>query len=143
MLINNLIRIYYHVCHKYKEQICWQIQRFSNDNQYQESITDEERITIYLFCVAYEENKIKSVHRNIKNHWCSWFHKLLFYQAFNVRVNLGDAFAILITEFLSQPSICAGGLQVMPGDSFPVMWWQTPLPPTLYRQTIKPSLHKP
>ena len=123
MLINNLIKLYYHVCDKYREQIGWQVQRFSNNHQPREVITDEELITIYLFCVAYEEKyKIKSMHRHIKNHWCSWFPKLPSYQAFNARLTyLSDAFAILITGFLSQPSICSGGLQVMPGDSFPVV----------------------
>lgn len=55
MLIDNLIRIYFHVCDKYKEQLCWEVQRFSNNSQPSAKITDEELITIYLFCVAYEQ----------------------------------------------------------------------------------------
>lgn len=87
MLINNLIKRYCHVCRKYKEQIRWEIQRFSNNEEPRCSITDEELITIYLFCVAYKETyKIKSMHRYIKNHWHSWFPKLPCYQAFNAGI---------------------------------------------------------
>ncbi len=46
--INNLLKIYFHVCEKYKAQ------RHSNSRQQQGIITDEALITIYLFCVAYE-----------------------------------------------------------------------------------------
>ena len=72
MQTNNLIKLYFHVCDKYKEQICWEVQRFSNNNRQQGIITDEELITIYLFCVVYEgQFKIKSMYRYIKNHWHS------------------------------------------------------------------------
>jgi hypothetical protein len=52
MLINNLIRIYFHVCDKYKEQLRWEVQRFSNNSQPADMITGEELMTIYVFCVA-------------------------------------------------------------------------------------------
>lgn len=123
MLINNLIKLYFHVCHKYKEQICWEVQRFSNNQQPQNAITDEELITIYLFCVGWEEKyKIKSMHRHIKNHWLSWFPTLPSYQAFNARLNnLCDAFGELLIDFFNDASLSADGLKVLLGDSFPVM----------------------
>jgi len=33
MQTNNLIKLYFHVCDKYKEQIRWEVQRFSNNNK--------------------------------------------------------------------------------------------------------------
>jgi len=53
MLIDHLIRIYFHVFDKYKEQLCWEVQRFSNNSHPSDMITDEELITSYVFCVAY------------------------------------------------------------------------------------------
>lgn len=123
MLINNLIKLYYHVCHKYKEEICWEVQRFSNNSQPPGAITDEELITIYLFCVAYEEkSKLKAMHKHIKNHWLSWFPKLPSYQAFNARLNrLWEAFPVLLVDFFNGASLCSDSVKVLLGDSFPVV----------------------
>jgi hypothetical protein len=123
MLINDLIKLYFHVCHKYKEQICWEVQRFSNNGEPQDCITDEELITIYLFCVAWEEKyKIRSMHTHIKNHWHSWFPTLPSYQAFNARLNkLWEAFPVLLVDFLSSVSLSSDSLKVLLGDSFPVV----------------------
>lgn len=123
MLINNLISIYFHVCDKYKEQLCWEVQRFSNNNEPSDMITDEELITIYLFCVAYEEKyKLKSMYHHIKNHWHSWFPLLPSYQAFNRRLNrLCDAFGVLMMEFFNTLSVGSDKLKVLLGDSFPVI----------------------
>jgi hypothetical protein len=123
MLINHLIRIYFHVCDKYKEQLCWEVQRFSNNSHPADTITDEELMTIYLFCVAYEEKyKTKSMYHHIKNHWHSWFPLLPSYQAFNRRLNrLGDAFGALIMEFFNSLSMGEDRLKVLLGDSFPVI----------------------
>ncbi len=123
MLINNLIKIYFHVCGKYKEQLYWEVQRFSNNSQPAEMITDEELMTIYLFCVAYEEKyKIKSMYNHIKNHWHSWFPTLPSYQSFNARLNrLCDAFCVLMIEFFDSLPVCNDQLKVLLGDSFPVI----------------------
>lgn len=123
MLINHLIRIYFHVCDKYKVQLCWEVQRFSNNVQPANIITDEELITIYLFCVAYEEKyRIKSMYKHIKNHWHSWFPTLPSYQAFGARLNrLCDAFTVLMMGFFNSISIAEDKLKVLPGDSFPVI----------------------
>ena len=123
MLINNLIRIYFHVCDKYKEQLCWQVQRFSHNRQPSGIITDEELIAIYLFCVAYEEKyKIKSMYNHIKNYWHIWFPLLPFYKASIAMLNrLCDAFAVLMTDLFIEAPVCEDSLQVLLGDSFPVI----------------------
>jgi hypothetical protein len=122
-LTNNLIKVYFHVCDKYKEQICWDVQRFSNNRNPPEAITDEELITIYLFCVAYSEKyKIKSIYRYIQSHWHCWFPKLPSYQAFNARLNnLCEAFVVLIMNFINSIAVCSDKLKVLIGDSFPVI----------------------
>lgn len=82
-----LISIYYYVCERYNSTLRWDVQRFS-PNSNQGDITDEELITIYLFCAAHQEKyKIKSMHRYIKQHWQDWFPKLPTYQCFNDRLN--------------------------------------------------------
>jgi hypothetical protein len=123
MLLNELIRIYFHVCDKYKEQLCWEVQRFSNNRQPTESITDEELMTIYVFCVADEQQyKIKSRYTHIKNHWHRWFPTLPSYQAFNARLNrLCDAFAGLMMSFFNSLSVGSDKLKVLPGDCFPLI----------------------
>lgn len=123
MQINNLIKLYFHVCDKYKEQLYFEVQRHSNNHKQIGIITDEELITIYLFCVAYEEKyKIKSMYKYIKNHWHSWFPLLPSYQAFNARLNnLCDAFAVLLIDFMNQVSIHSNSLKILLGDSLPVI----------------------
>ena len=123
MQINNLIKLYFHVCDKYKEQLCWEVKRNSNNNKQEGIITDEELITIYLFCVAYEEKtKLKSMHKYIKNHLLSWFPLLPSYQAFNNRLNkLCDVFPLMIADFMSSVSISSDSLKIVLGDSFPII----------------------
>lgn len=123
MQINNLLKIYFHVCDKYKAQLYWEVQRHSNNHQQSGIITDEELITIYLFCVAYEEKyKIKSMYNYIKNHWLSWFPLLPSYQAFNARLNnLSDAFPILLIDFMSNATISSDSLKILLGDSLPII----------------------
>ena len=119
----NLIKIYLHVCNKYKEQLYWSVERHSNNKKQEGIITDEELITIYLFCVAYEEKyKIKSIYNCIKNHWHSWFPLLPSYQAFNARLNnLCDVFPLLLIDFMNTASISTDSLKILLGDSLPVI----------------------
>lgn len=123
MQTNNLIKLYCHVCDKYKEQICWEVQRFSNNHHPEAMITDEELITIYLFCTGYEEKyKIKSMYRHIKAYWSSWFPLLPSYQAFNARLNkLCDAFSLLLVDFFNMPPMAEHSMKILVGDSFPVV----------------------
>ena len=100
-----------------------EVQRFSNNSHPSGTITDEELITIYLFCVAYEQQyKIRAMYNHIRNHWYSWFPSLPSYQAFNARLNrLCDGFAVLMMEFFNSLSISEDKLKVLLGDSFPVV----------------------
>ena len=122
MQTKNLIKLYFHVCDKYNKEICWEVKRYSRNNEKGE-ITDEELITIYLFCVAHEEKyKIKSMYTHIKRYWHSWFPSLPSYQAFNDRLNrLCDGFAILMVDFFNTVNLPADRLKVIIGDSFPVI----------------------
>jgi len=122
MQINNLIKLYFHVCNKYTEQVCFEVQRHSNNHKQEGIITDEELITIYLFCVGYEEKyKIKSMYKYIKSHWYSWFPLLPSYQAFNARLNnLCDAFPVLLIDFMNNTSIDSNDFKIILGDSLPV-----------------------
>lgn len=82
-----LISVYYYVCERYNSTLCWEVQRFSPNGNCG-IITDEEIITIYLFCVAFQEkNKIKSMHKYILDHWLSWFPNLPSYETFVSRLN--------------------------------------------------------
>ena len=53
--INNLIKLYFHICDKYKAQLYWEVKRHCNNDKQEAIITDEKLITIYLFCVAYTD----------------------------------------------------------------------------------------
>jgi hypothetical protein len=117
-----LIQVYYHVCDKYNELLRWEVQRFSQNNLKGE-ITDEEIITIYLFCVAYEEKyKIKSMYNHIKKYWLTWFPQLPSYQTFTARLNrLSEAFHLLVEELMKSLTLPCDSLPIVLGDSMPVI----------------------
>lgn len=120
--IDNLIKLYLHVCDKYKKEIGFELQRFSN-NGLQGAISDEELITIYLFCVSYEQkHTTKSMYNHIKTYWHSWFPTLPSYQRFNDRLNrLCDCFIPLMTDFFNAVNLPADSLTIIMGDSFAVV----------------------
>lgn len=120
--IDNLIKLYLHVCDKYKKEIGFEVQRFSN-NGLQGAISDEELITIYLFCVSYEQkHTTKSMYNHIKTYWHSWFPTLPSYQTFNDRLNrLCDCFIPLMTDFFNAVNLPTDSLTIIMGDSFPVV----------------------
>ena len=123
MLDLQLISLYYRICHYYSTQLGWQVQRFS-PNSLEGSITDEEILTIYLFCVAYEEKaKVKSIHSCIRHHWLSYFPALPSYQTFVSRLNRLSACLPLLIECLL--SDLAGpeqqALEVHLLDSLPII----------------------
>ena len=123
MQVNNLIKLYFHVCDKYKEKLYFEVQRHSNNHQQTGIIKDEELITIFLFSVAYEEEyKIKSMYKYIKSHSHFWFPLLPSYRAFNSRLNnLCDAFPILLVDFMNQISFPTDSIKILLMDSLPVI----------------------
>lgn len=117
-----LISMYYHVCDKYKQVLCHHVQRFST-NQLQGQITDQEIITIYIFCTAYEQkHTVKSMYDHICNYWLSWFPNLPTYQAFNERINrISAAFPVLVEILCEELDLDIDTLPVLLGDSMPIV----------------------
>lgn len=119
---NKLIELYDHVCNKYNDLLRWDVQRFSRNSSTGE-ITDEEILTIYLFCMAFEEKyKIKSMHRHISKYWLSWFPKLPSYQTFSNRLNrISEAFPLLVSSLMEPFEAKSDCLPILIGDSLPVI----------------------
>ena len=93
-----LVKIYLTICQKYDNYLQYFCQRFSNNNE--PVFTDQEVITIYLFCTSVEHKyKIKEMYNFIKDYWLDWFPKILSYQAFNNRLNrLSEVFKHISIE---------------------------------------------
>ncbi len=98
-----LISIYYHVCDKYNKDLCQHVLRLGT-NRLEGRISDEEIITIYLFCTAYAQKyTVKAMYDHIDRYWRSWFPDLPSYQSFNARLNrISEAFPHLVS------SLCDG-----------------------------------
>lgn len=117
-----LIALYYYVCQCYNSNLGWQVQRFS-PNSMQGHITDEELITIYLFCVAFQEKqKLKSMHTYIHQHWLSYFPNLPAYQTFVNRLNrMADLFPVLVSQLLTDLGVEEGEQAWLLTDSMPII----------------------
>lgn len=117
-----LIAIYYYVCDKYTQNLRWHNQRFSS-NSFPSGITDQELITIYLFCMIYQQRyTIKSMHNYIYHHWRDWFPDLPSYQTFNDRlIRLHPCFEALCTELCGTLKLPADALPISVGDSMPII----------------------
>nr|WP_320119458.1 transposase [uncultured Marinifilum sp.] len=117
---DKLIRIYFLVCEKF-EELQFYCERFSNNSK--PEFTDQEIMTIYLYCMHYEEHiKVKQIHRFASDWLRSWFPKLVGYKAFNNRLNkLSGAFARLVEILLSdyQPEDCCLDQSLL--DSMPII----------------------
>jgi len=116
-----LVSLYSQVCEIYNQQLAPFVQRFSN-NANQGKITDQELITIYLFCII-EEQKVhqRKMYEYIKSYWFSWFPALPSYQAFNERLNrLIDVFPILINYMIENNHFDSDLLPILVGDSCPI-----------------------
>jgi hypothetical protein len=101
-----LISLYYYVWERYNSTLGWQVQRFSSNSD-EGNITDEEIITIYLFCVAFHEKyKVKSIHKYILQHWIDWFPNLPSYETFVNRLNrISVLFPLLVSELIKDLDI--------------------------------------
>ena len=93
-----LVKIYLTICQKYDNYLQYFCQRFSNNNE--PVFTDQEVITIHLFCTGVEHKyKIKEMYNFIKDYWLDWFPKIPSYQAFNNRLNrLSEVFKHIFIE---------------------------------------------
>jgi hypothetical protein len=119
-----LIQIYVWVCAMYDKHPELKYQRWSN-NATQPRLTDQEVVTIYLFCVLQGRLQQNDMHKYIRDHWATWFPHLPSYQAFNHRLNLlTEVWPILLGELMAQlgaPLLdqVSGLDQVL--DSLPIM----------------------
>ena len=98
---DKLIKIYFQICDKYEKELKFTCMRFSNNDE--PEFTDQEAMTIYLFCINQEQRmKIKQIHSFANDYLRSWFPMLPSYSAFNNRINrLSEAFKQFASSLLS------------------------------------------
>lgn len=115
----NLLKIYLLICEKHDNEL--QFQRPTNNNS--PEFTDQEVITIYLFCVHIEKRfKVKEMHKFIKSYYSDWFPKLHSYVAFNTRINnLAHVFQMLSESFMQDfiPESTSNKFSLL--DSMPII----------------------
>jgi hypothetical protein len=123
-----LIALYYYVCDCHNSHLRWQVQRFS-PNSLQGEISDEELLTIYLFCVGFQEKtKLKSMHTYITQHWLSYFPKLPAYQTFVSRLNrIADLFPMLVGKLLHDVGVSETDHGWLLVDSMPILTYSMPI----------------
>ena len=118
---DKLIKIYFQVCEKYENELKFSCMRFSNNDE--PEFTDQEAMTIYLFCVNQEQRmKIKQIHSFANDYLRSWFPMLPSYAAFDNRLNrLSEAFKQLASSLLTEfkPNTCSEDESVL--DSLPII----------------------
>lgn len=116
-----LIQIYEYVCEKYETDLKFYCQRMGNNKN--PEFTDQEIITIYLFCVYKEQRfKVKEIYKFAINYLQDWFPKLKSYVAFNTRLNalnqvFVELFCLLISTFA--PKECSSQMALL--DSMPII----------------------
>lgn len=95
-----LTKIYLLICEKYDSELQFHCQRFSNNKS--PVFTDQEVITIYLFCVHVEKRfEVKEMYLFIKRYYSDWFPKLHSYVAFSKRINnLSHVLQLLSESFM-------------------------------------------
>lgn len=116
-----LIALYYYVCECYDGELRWHCQRFSNNSS--QEITDEELLTIYLYCLMYEDKrKLTQVHDYAKRYLSSWFPKLPAYATFVTRLNrMASVFPYLAADLLQKVDRQGVVEDISVLDSFPIM----------------------
>jgi hypothetical protein len=96
-----LISLYVFVCKEYTHCLWAYCQRMSNHVHL--NITDEEVITIYLFGVMCQQQKLVDIHNYALRHLKDWFPTLPSYGAFVQRIDrLQDVFVPLIERLQAQ-----------------------------------------
>ena len=105
----------------YKSTLRFYCQRFSNNSNLE--FTDEEILTIYLFCGYCQRYfGINEIHTFAKDYLSSWFPKLPSYQTFCVRLNmLSEAFKVLVFTMIQsfKPKDCDPLISIV--DSMPIV----------------------
>lgn len=116
-----LISLYMYICDVYQSSLQYYCQRFSNNSN--PGFTDEEVLTVYLFCGYYQRYfKIIEIHNFAKEYLLSWFPKLPSYQTFNTRLNmLSEAFKVLVQHMIEsfRPQDCNSIISIV--DSMPII----------------------
>lgn len=120
-----LISTYFTVCN-YRSELSLHYMRYSNNNS--PSFTDEEVMTIYLYCTTceFKLHDKKQVYNYADRHLRSWFPQLPDYEAFNTRLNnLSSCFKLLAEKispliYQQKPAFHAEILELI-ADSLPIM----------------------
>lgn len=116
-----LIKIYMYICDIYQFSLKFNCQRFSNNAN--PVFTDEELLTVYLFCGAYQRYfNIKDMHTFTKGYLLSWFPNLPSYQTFNYRLNrMSEAISELVKHLITffKPEECDSITSLI--DSMPII----------------------
>lgn len=120
-ITTKLVKIYFYVCDKYENDLRYSCERFTNNNS--PEFTDQEIMTIYLFCINQENRlKIKQMHDFIKNYLFDWFPKLPSYTAFVTRLNrLSEVFKALASMLLEELRPVSSNLFTSLLDSMPII----------------------
>lgn len=110
-----------YICDVHKSSQRFHCQRFSNNSN--PEFTDEEILTIYLFCGYCQRYfNIKEIHTFAKEYLSSWFPKLPSYQTFCVRLNmLSETFKVLVETMIQsfKPKDCDSIISIV--DSMPIV----------------------
>lgn len=110
-----------YICDVYQSSLKFYCQRYSNNAS--PIFTDEELLTVYLFCGAYQRYfSIKEIHAFTKEYLLSWFPKLPSYQTFNYRLNLmSEAISYLVEQLITsfKPEDCDAMTSII--DSMPII----------------------
>ena len=116
-----LIKIYMYICDIYQSSLKFYCQRFSNNAT--PIFTDQELLTVYLFCGAYQRYfQIKEIHTFTEEYLLSWFPNLPSYQTFNYRLNLmSEAISELVKHLITffKPEDCDSMTSLI--DSMPII----------------------
>lgn len=116
-----LIGLYMYICDVYKSSLRFYCQRFSNNSN--PEFTDEEVLTVYLFCGYCQRYfGIKQIYTFANEYLLSWFPKLPSYQTFNTRLNmLSEAFKVLVATMIQsfKPKDCDSIISIV--DSMPIV----------------------
>lgn len=116
-----LIKIYFYVDEQWKVDLKYLCERFSNNNQ--PELTDQEIMTIYLYCMDQEKRlTVKDIYQFADRYLRSWFPCLGSYTSFNNRLNrLYEPFRKLLCTLIdqNQPEDCILDQSLL--DSMPII----------------------